>query len=58
MDSNSGRFPLQFLSFYLDMSSEERTMEETTQHSDDVLEEETKGLQQPNEPEKLVVQKF
>ena len=39
------------------MSSEERTTEETTQHSDDVLEEETKGLQQPNNPEKLAVQK-
>ena len=57
MDSNSGRFPLEFLSFNLDMSSEERAMEDTTQHSDDVLEEETNGLQQPNETEKPAVQR-
>ena len=35
MDFNQGRFPLEFISFYLDMSSEEQLGENPTQHSED-----------------------
>ena len=46
MDSNSGRVPLEFMSFYLDMSTEDQIAEDKTQHTDDALGEETGEFQQ------------